>query len=54
MNFIAQMFNILLPFKAGEVIRISLTKGYAKTGRSNIAGSIVLNKSPELVSGCAD
>jgi len=49
-NFTAHMFNIIFPFRAGEVIQIFLTKSHATTGKSNIAGSIVLNKFLELVS----
>ncbi|MFH1223647.1 MAG: flippase-like domain-containing protein [Pseudomonadota bacterium] len=49
-NFAAHMFNIIFPFRAGEIIQIFLTKGHASTGKSNITASIVLNKFFELLS----
>jgi len=49
-NYASCMFNIVLPFRAGEIIQVFLTKGHTRTGKSNIAGSIVLNKFLEILS----
>ncbi|MEI6092462.1 MAG: lysylphosphatidylglycerol synthase transmembrane domain-containing protein [bacterium] len=49
-NFIAHFLNIVFPLRAGEVAQIFLTKSYTKTSKSNIVGSLFLNKFMELIS----
>ena len=49
-NFVAHFLNIIFPFRAGEVAQIFLTKTYTNTSRSNIVGSLFLNKFMELIS----
>lgn len=51
-SMIANMFNVIFPFRAGEVFQIFITKSRVnvKFGRSIIAGTIVLNKFFELLS----
>ncbi len=49
-NFVAHFLNIVFPFRAGEVAQIFLTKAHTKTSRSNIVGSLFLNKFMELIS----
>lgn len=49
-NFTAHMFNILLPFRAGEVIQVFLTRSRGDIKKSAVAGSLVLNKFMELLS----
>ena len=49
-NFTSNMFNVLLPFRAGEVIQVFLTRSKGEVSKSNIAGSLVLNKFLELLS----
>jgi hypothetical protein len=49
-NFIAHFMNIVFPFRAGELAQIFLTKRVSRTSKSNITGSIVLNKFMELLS----
>ena len=49
-NFISHFMNIVFPFRAGEVAQVFLTKRISHTSKSNIVGSIVLNKFMELLS----
>jgi len=49
-NFVSHFLNIVFPFRAGEVAQIFLTKSYTRTSRSNIVGSLFLNKFMELIS----
>ncbi len=49
-NFISHMFNVLLPFRAGEVLQVFLTRSKGNIKKTNIAGSLVLNKFMELLS----
>ncbi|MCX6111748.1 MAG: lysylphosphatidylglycerol synthase transmembrane domain-containing protein [Proteobacteria bacterium] len=49
-NFVAHFLNIIFPLRAGEVAQIFLTKAYTDTSRSNIVGSLFLNKFMELIS----
>jgi len=49
-NFISHFMNIVFPFRAGEVAQVFLTKRHTHTSKSNIVGSLVLNKFMELLS----
>jgi uncharacterized protein (TIRG00374 family) len=49
-NFISHFMNIVFPFRAGELAQIFLTKKVSRASKSNITGSIVLNKFMELLS----
>lgn len=49
-NFIAHFLNIVFPLRAGEVAQIFLTKAHTQTSKSNIVGSLFLNKFMELIS----
>jgi uncharacterized protein (TIRG00374 family) len=49
-NFISHMFNIFLPFRAGEVLQVFLTRSKGNIKKTDIAGSLVLNKFMELLS----
>jgi len=49
-NFISHMFNILLPLRAGEVLQVFLTRSKGNIKKTDIAGSLVLNKFMELLS----
>jgi len=49
-NFVSHFLNIVFPFRAGEVAQIFLTKSHTHTSRSNIVGSLFLNKFMELIS----
>jgi uncharacterized protein (TIRG00374 family) len=49
-GYMSNFLNIIFPFRAGEVAQIFLTKSYTRISRSNIAGSLFLNKFMEIIS----
>jgi len=49
-NMAAHMFNIIFPLRAGEVLQVFLTKTHTHTRKSQITGTIILNKFFELFS----
>jgi glycosyltransferase 2 family protein len=49
-TFYTNFFNIIAPFRTGEIIQVYLTKKYSGEKKSRIAGIIVLNKFIEFFS----
>jgi hypothetical protein len=50
-NMLSHMYNILLPFRSGEVLQVFLTKGSdAKASKASVFASLILNKFMELLS----
>lgn len=50
-NMLSHMYNILLPFRSGEVLQVFLTKNTdSKASKASVFASLVLNKFMELLS----